>query len=61
MFSQNNRLLAYIKRPSIFNLKKMMTLDERKEIMKQQLIRKSDFSISPANLDYQDSYQLAVK
>jgi uncharacterized protein YlxP (DUF503 family) len=29
--------------------------------MKKHLIRKSDFSISSANLDYQDSYQLALK
>ena len=56
-----NKLLVYIKKPSVYNLRKMQSVEDRKLMIEQRLGSNKNMTISPNNQEYAEAFDLVLK
>ncbi len=47
-----SKLLVYIKKPSIYNIRKMRSLEDRKKTLENRMISSTNITISQNNREY---------
>jgi hypothetical protein len=61
MFSNSGKMLAWVQKPSEFNLRKMMSQEERKDLLVRQLTAKPHLGVTRLNLEYREAYEIIKK
>jgi hypothetical protein len=56
-----NKLLVYIKKPSLYNLKKIRSIDDRKRAIEERMLTTQNLTVSLTNREYSEAYELVVK
>lgn len=47
-----NKLLVYIKKPSVYNLRKIRSIEDRKQNLEQRMLTNQTLTISQNNPEY---------
>jgi hypothetical protein len=56
-----NKLLVFIKKPSIYNIRKIRSVEDRKKTLETKLLTTNTLSISQNNREYFEAYDLIIK
>jgi hypothetical protein len=56
-----NKLLVYIKKPSVYNLRKIRSIEDRKRTIEERMLTTQNLTVSLTNREYSEAYELVVK
>lgn len=56
-----NKLLIYIKKPSIYNLRRIRSVEDKKKTLENKLLTSNTLTVSNNNQEYSEAYDLIVK
>lgn len=56
-----SKLLVYIKKPSIYNIRKIRSVEDRKKTLESKLLTSNTLTISENNPEYSEAYDLILK
>lgn len=56
-----NKLLVYIKKPSVYNLRKIRSVEDRKRTLETKMLSSRNLTIADNNQEYSEAYELILK
>lgn len=56
-----NKLMVYIKKPSVYNLKKIRSIEDRKKNLQNRMITNQTLTVSQNNPEYAEVVDLVLK
>ena len=56
-----NKLLVYVRQPSVYNLRRIRSVEERKATLSNRMLASKHLTVSANNQEYADAYELVVK
>lgn len=56
-----NKLLVYIKKPSVYNLRRIRSVEDRKRQVQVRMITNQNLTISQNNPEYTEVFELVLK
>jgi hypothetical protein len=56
-----SKLLIYIKKPSVYNLRRIRSLEDRKKTIEQRLLTTQSLTISQNNQEYAEAFEVVLK
>lgn len=56
-----NKLLVYIKKPSLYNLRKIRSMEDRKKVIEDRMLTNQSLTVSLTNREYSEAFDLVVK
>ena len=56
-----NKLLVYVKKPSVYNLRRMQSIDQRKKKLENRLLSSQNLTIATNNREYKEVFDLVLK
>lgn len=56
-----NKLLVYIKKPSVYNLRRIRSIEDRKLNLEKRMLTNQTLTVSQNNPEYAEVYDLVLK
>ena len=56
-----NKLLVYVKKPSVYNLRRIQSVEERKKRVEKRLLASSNLTVATNNKEYKEVFDLVMK
>lgn len=56
-----NKLLVYVKKPSVYNLRRIQSVEERKKRVEKRLLASSSLTVATNNKEYKEVFDLVMK